>query len=271
MSINSYKLVPLKMFEDLLKNRQDSLENNRSIGSIIEDSQNDNSNEHSRERFSTPSGPQMTMGGSKERSSPLWVYEDQSILPDYSQGKKLTESFESYKNMLDDNTLPENIKIHLLQFLKDKYNKTREPYGAFEGDEDEDEPSDKIIHTIMYPMGPEKRKMVLSIVRIFRNNANLIKWNSEGDFVLPNYVDNLSINLNSLLRILVYANVGSNQEIESAIEIIKPFYKSIKNFIVNKKLIRRIENFRNNTTKKYVALNSKKKSLTNKKKKISQK
>ena len=70
MSINSYKLVPLKMFEDLLKNRQDSLENNRSIGSIIEDSQNDNSNEHSRERFSTPSGPQMTMGRGKERSSP---------------------------------------------------------------------------------------------------------------------------------------------------------------------------------------------------------
>ena len=111
----------------------------------------------------------------------------------------------------------------------------------------------------MYPMGPEKRKMALSIVRIFRNNANLIKWNSEGDFVLPNYVDNLSINLNSLLRILVYANVGSDQEIESAIEIINPFYKSIKDFIVNKKIIRRIENFRNNTSKKYVALNSKQK------------
>ena len=263
MSINSYKLVPLKMFEDLLKNRQDSVENNRSIRSIIEESQNDNSNDHSGERFSTPSGPQMLMGGSKERPNPLWVYEDQSILPDYSQGKKLTETFESYKNMLDDNTLPENIKIHLLQFLKDKYNKTRAPYGAFEPNEDEDpngeDGSDKILHTIMYPMGVEKRKLALSIVRIFRNNANLIKWNSKGDFVLPNYVDNLSINLNSLLRILVYANVGSDQEIESAIEIINPFYKSIKDYIVNKKIIRRIENFRNNTSKKYVALNSKKK------------
>ena len=46
MSINSYKLVPVKMFEDLTKNRQSPVENNRSIKSIIEESN---------QKYSTPS------------------------------------------------------------------------------------------------------------------------------------------------------------------------------------------------------------------------
>ena len=262
MSINSYKLVPVKMFEDLMKNRQPPVETNRSVKSIIEADQNNISNELSTPKYSTPSVPPMVMGDGRDRSTPLWVYEDQSILPNYSQGKKVTDSFESYKNMLDNDTVPEHIKIQLLQFLRDKYDKTRSSYDTVEIEDEEEsnyDDYDKILHATLDPMSADKRRRALDIVTVFRNNSNLIRWNPRGEFILPKYVDNSTINLKSLLKILVYVKEGSEQEIESAIDIIKPFYKAIKHHIVNKKILRRLENIHENVTKKYVALNSPKK------------
>ena len=99
----------------------------------------------------------------------------------------------------------------------------------------------------------------MDIVQVFLRNNNLIRWNAEGDFILPKYVDNSTINLESLLRTLLYVNAGSESEIQSAIDIIKPFYKSIKQYILNKKISRRLEAIQDNVTKKYVSLNSIKK------------
>merc|ERR1712082_171354 len=95
---------------------------------------------------------------------------------------------------------------------------------------------EKIIRSIINPMGPEKRRKAMDIVTIFLGNKNLIRWNSVGEFPLPIYATNLAINLNSLLKTLVYANGGSDQEIRSTIEIIKPFYRSIKEHVVNRKI-----------------------------------
>ena len=89
MSINSYKLVPVKMFEDLIKNKQPPVEHDRSIKSIIEDSQNNISNDPSSQKYSTSIGPQMSVGQGDGTSTPMWVYDNQSILPDYSQRKKV--------------------------------------------------------------------------------------------------------------------------------------------------------------------------------------
>ena len=250
------------MFEDLTRGKQDSVENNRSIKSIIDDPQNNITNGHSDQKYSAPSGPQMSSGGNKESPNPLWVYDDQTIMPNYSQGKKVTDTFESYKNMLDSNTVPDHIKIQLLQFLKDKYDKTRAPYDNFELDVDEDPDYDtnvEILHSILDPMGVQKRRKAKDIATVFLNNGNLIKWDSRGNFILPKYVDNSTINLKSLLRTLVYSNEGSEQEIQSTVEIIKPFFKSVKHLIVNKKILRRLESILDNVTKKYVALNSTKK------------
>ena len=62
MSINSYKLVPFKMFDDLIKYRHIPVECDWSITSIIEDSRNNISNDQSGVKYSTPSGPQMSVG-----------------------------------------------------------------------------------------------------------------------------------------------------------------------------------------------------------------
>ena len=276
MSINSYKLVPVKMFEDILKNTHTPVEANRSIKSIIEDSEintNNNNNIQNKDiepKYSTPINPQMSTGGAQ--TTPLWVYEDQNTLPSYSQAKKVADSFESYKNVLDNDSIPDRIKVQLLQYLKDKYNKTR---TAIEPSEDDDGVSDSVdpnydghnilLQSIMTAMGPEKRNKAKSIISFFLSNNNVIKWNSEGEFTLPKYADTSIINLASLMRILLYSNVGTEREIEEVIHIIRPFYKSIKDFIVNKKILNRLNIFQENIKNKYVSLNNTRKIPRNKK------
>ena len=98
-------------------------------------------------------------------------------------------------------------------------------------------------------MGPEKRRKVMDVVSVFLRNKNLIRWNSEGDFTLPIYAANLPINLDSLLKTLVYTNGGSDQEIQSTIEIIKPFFKIIKEHVVNRQENRTLEDIQDNVSK----------------------
>merc|ERR1712082_547578 len=121
---------------------------------------------------------------------------------------------------------------------------------------------EKIICSIINPMAPEKRRKAMNILNIFLGNKNLIRWNSVGEFTLPIYTANLPINLNSLLKTLVYANGGSDQEIRSTIEIIKPFYKSIKEHVVNRKVLKTLEGIEDDVSKKYIALKTNKKKKT---------
>merc|ERR1712055_546036 len=218
----------------------------------------------------TPINPQMSTGGAQ--TTPLWVYEDQNTLPSYSQAKKVADSFESYKNVLDNDSIPDRIKVQLLQYLKDKYNKTR---TAIEPSEDDDGVSDsvdpnydghsRLLQSTINAMGPEKRNKAKSIISFFLSNNNVIKWNSEGEFTLPKYVDTSIINLGSLMRILLYANLGTEREVEEVIHIIRPFYKSIKDFIVNKRILNRLNIFQENIKNKYVSLNNTRKIPRNKK------
>ena len=260
MSINSYKLVPVKMFEDIMKGHT-AVEANRSIKSIIEDSEN----KDTEPKYSTSVKPQTSTGGAQ--ATPLWVYEDQNTLPNYSQAKKVTDTFESYKNVLDNNSIPDHIKVQLLQYLKDKYDKTR---GAFDPSEDDDDDDDntgvnadpnydghnRLLQSIMDAMGPEKKNKAKSIISFFLSNNNVIRWNSEGEFTLPKYVDTSIINLGSLMRILLYANLGTEREVEEVIHVVRPFYKSIKDFIVNKRILRRLNIFQDNIKNNYVNFNS---------------
>ena len=251
------------MFEDLIKGAQAAVPKSRSVSSIREEAENNIRDVGSTQKYSTPNPPQMSMGGGNKNALaaplPQWVYEDQGELPNYSQGKKVTDSFEEYANMLDDNTIPEHIKIQLLQYLKDKYDKARMPREPSDELDDVDayyDAYDKKTQSILNSMSGEKRAKALDIVRVFQNNTNLIRWNSAGDFLLPKYVDTSAINLNSLLKTLLYAGAGSAREIQATIDIIDPFYKSIRHNIVNKKISNRLDGIRDNVSQRYVSLNS---------------
>ena len=263
MSINSYKLVPVKMFEDLIRDGRIPLGKGRSVSSIREASENNIQDVTSTQKYSTPTPPEMSMGeGDKNVSSgphPLWVYEDQTELPNYSQGKKVTDYFAEYTDMLNNNTVPDHIKVQLLQYLKDKYDKVkipREPSDELDDIDGNYDAYDKKTQSILNSMSVEKRAKALDIVRVFQNNTNLIRWNSAGDFLLPKYVDTSAINLNSLLKTLLYAGAGTAREILATIDIIEPFYKSIKHNIVNKKITSRLDGKKDNASQRYVSLNS---------------
>ena len=70
MSINSYKLVPVKMFEDLIKGACIPLGKSRSVSSIREESENNIQDVTSTQKYSTPNPPKMSMGGNKNASAP---------------------------------------------------------------------------------------------------------------------------------------------------------------------------------------------------------
>ena len=161
--------------------------------------------------------------------------------------------------MLNNNTIPDHIKIQLLQYLKDKYDKVkipREPSDELDDIDANYDAYDKKTQSILNSMSVEKRAKALDIVRVFQNNTNLIRWNSAGDFLLPKYVDTSAINLNSLLKTLLYAGAGTAREILATIDIIEPFYKSIKHNIVNKKITSRLDGKKDNASQRYVSLNS---------------
>ena len=84
---------------------------------------------------------------------------------------------------------------------------------------------------------------------------------------MPKYVDTSIINLSSLMRILLYANLGTEREVEEVIHVVRPFYKSIKDFIVNKRILRRLNTFQDNIKNNYVNLNNIGKSPKSKKNK----
>ena len=63
MSINSYKLVPVKMFEDLIKDARIPLGKSRSVSSIREESENNIQDVTTTQKYSTPNHPKMSMGG----------------------------------------------------------------------------------------------------------------------------------------------------------------------------------------------------------------
>ena len=84
---------------------------------------------------------------------------------------------------------------------------------------------------------------------------------------MPKYVDTSIINLSSLMRILLYANLGTEREVEEVIHVVRPFYKSIKDFIVNKRILRRLNTFQDNIKNNYVNFNNIGKSPRSKKNK----
>ena len=258
MSVESFKLVPVNMFKDLVSKTPQLPENNRSINSIIEENQKDHKKDH---LYTSSSSPKFFGEGQNRALPPLWVYEDQTTLPDYSLGQKVSNAFELYKDILNNNDIPSHLKISLLQHYKDKYDKARLSGDNFDQDmmDDEDDESrlnmnDKPTRIILdgIPL-LDKRRNAQEILRVFMNNRSIILWDSQGNFSLPKYIDNSKINLSSLIRILVYSNEGDDEAIEQTINIVKPFYKKIRSFINNKRVIQALDDFQYNVhNKKYL-------------------
>ena len=264
MSINTYKLVPLEAFEELTKKDNNTKNTSgkspdtdnqpgRSINSIIEENQkyiNPPNSSETAVKYSTNVAPAImspnTLKGGA--SGPQWVYEDANILPDFTLGKKVQDSFETYKDVLENKTLPTRLKVLLLQYFKDKYDRTR-LFGNSNNDDDNDDDDGDIdnlnysnkyspAYKVLTAAPADKRRIMLEILKILNNNKNYIDWDIDGNFKRPKFIDTNILNLGILLKTLTYAAQGTDNVIEEIVRVLRPLYKVLKPFIINRKIIK---------------------------------
>ena len=126
------------------------------------------------------------------------------------------------------------MKVVLLQYYKDKYNKARSPLDGDTTDDGDDNTA-VVANIIASYAANYKIIIVTAILNVFKNNYQLIRWNACGDITQPKCVKSTTLNLSSLIRLLVHKSVGSPEEITLATDIVRPLYKRLKHYIDNKK------------------------------------
>ena len=264
-----YKLIPEKHYQDLVTEKkaktlsseenQGNHENNeRSIKSIQENNEME-FNSISKENgvnisnlYGAPSPHLKTGTGIKD---PLWIYNNDNTLPQFSNPKKLMDSFTNYNKILDLD-LPEKLKIKIAQYYRDKYDQTRnkslELNEEYDDDSDYGDNDDVIIgpkaaldDAIKRIGQKSKQKMDLArkIGSILMKSAKFIKWDGSGEIIFPKYIN--EINLFNFLTFIVYARKGSENDIQNVFNIIRPFFKKIEDYIQNRLLLAKIRGFRN--------------------------
>ena len=263
-----YKLVPDKVYRDLVHdgnskiplNHHQKNEKERSVKSIQENNEmefNKISNENESNTANLYEAPSHLQSGDGLKP-PLWVFNDRNTLPQFSVGNKLVDSFSKYKKILDMD-LPEKLKIQLAQYYKEKYNHARFKGNEFnnddgdsddDGDDDDDDdvgylnPETRALEQVISKIRKNsKPKAILAarIGKIMLKSPKHIKWEGSGEISFPKYINNL--NLLKLLSCLVYARKGSVQELQDIFNLIRPFYKKIKDHIINKSLLAKINTF----------------------------
>ena len=175
------------------------------------------------------------------------------MLPDFTLGKKVQDSFEAYKDVLEDKNMPMRLKVQLLQYFKDKYDRTRlfgDNYNNNNNVDDVDDDDDysnldylnygkkySPAYKVLSTAPADKRRIMSEILKILNNNKNYIDWDIDGNFKKPNFIDVNILNLGILVKTLAYASHGSNKVIEEIVQLIRPLYKVLKPFIINRKII----------------------------------
>ena len=271
-----YKLIPEKHYQDLInekkctnlaphENQVNHENNERSIKSI-QDNNEMEFNSLSKENgvnisnlYGAPSPHLKTGRGLKD---PLWVYDNDNTLPQFSNPKKLLDSFSNYNKILDLD-LPEKLKVKIAQFYRDKYdnkrNKSIDRNDEDDDDDDDDENYDDndviiapkaALDVALKRIGQKSKvKMDLAnkIASVLLKSSKYIKWDGSGQIIFPKYIN--EINLFNLLSIIVYARKGSENDIQNIFNIIRPFFRKIEDYIQNRSLLDKIRGFRNKKNK----------------------
>ena len=95
------------------------------------------------------------------------------------------------------------------------------------------------IHKILAEI-PSNTKRVLAknILDIFIRNRKIFSWNKRGLITKPKKLPQSVSKLKHFIKILIYQNKGSQSEIQLIGDVIKPIFDRIKNFVLNKKILK---------------------------------
>ena len=269
MSFKSYKLIPIDDYEKMklyqpvypdtneeMDHKDDGNTSNRNIQNIIKDNL-----EHTEFKPSTHYVADSKLSIQKGGGGKIPIFlPDTGELPQFSRGMRLQKSYDDLSTVLNDNTIPDDLKIKLYTILKRKYDinrKTNPSNNDVGGDKHEERNynADETIrsgnHAIDSFPNQEKRSVAREIVNILLKRPEFVSWNSEGNLIRPNNAD---LSLYRFLEIMIYRKKGLKEEIEKIANAIKPLTRELTPYIVNAKLKQELEkNIADTRFSKYVS------------------
>ena len=265
MSIKTYKLVPIAAFakSDLNRTNTDGGEvteiPKRSVRSIIEDNLENTDFNPSTHHVAEQKYPQQGGGG----ENPLFL-PNTNILPQFSKGSRIKKSYDDTLNILNDDSLSDDLKIKLYTLMRHKYNAVRRGGdGAGDGEDEEfgktgsatQQQVLRAIRDIADNFPPNKQPNAYKIINVLLKNKRYIDWDIKGYITHPitRDVDIIS-HMKNFLVLLLYQNKGGRKQIELVAEIVRPFYRDIEKYVTNEKVRREMESRPYNVRlSKYVA------------------
>ena len=259
-----FKLVPIKDFEksDLNKDPkcdkgrddnddEDGCAPQRTIKDIIDSNSLENTEfEPSKHYVAEQKFIQKGSG-----ATPIWLPNEKQ-LPQFSRGSRIKKSYDDISNILNDNSISDDLKVRLYTMYRKKYNNA---INVRESDEDDDDDGVEDVDFIVkrkskqrelvgvirdivdkLPAG-RKQRIAYKIINILTKNKRHLSWDFDGTILHPPHRDlDEVVNMKKFLDIILYRNKGSRVQIGVVADLIKPFFKDVEPFILNEKLLNKI-------------------------------
>ena len=270
MNVKSFKLIPIHIFEkmDVSSECKENNVNERSVKDIVEsnlEKTNFKPSKHYVADFKIAPSPQEGKGLTGHATSGVPIFLPNSReLPQYSRGFKLKTSFDKIDSILEDENIPEDLKIKLYHLFKQKYDLTRNINSDDDGTYDSDNDQQKhkfsksgevsILNKIVSGYLPSTKSVDAQFLADILVKSN-IRWDNYGAIIYPKFNDLGSFDLSKLFKVLLYVNYPIPSHIDITARLIKPFADKLlkKNLIKNREVLNRIANASDTNFVKYVS------------------
>ena len=176
----------------------------------------------------------------EELTKPIFL-PDSNLLPERSKGFKLRVLDHDMNDILDDTTIPEDLKIKLFLLLKRKYDhvKTNNDNNSNTPEKFENDVNPRsIINKIVQALPKSQRVDGRRLADILMNQSKNLKWDNEGNIIYPVMKNLGSFDLNLLFKSLLQQKGVLNEHTKIAAKIIRPFYEILEqeDLLINRKL-----------------------------------
>ena len=261
MNIKTYKLVPVSFFDKVGKDgefvddnvKQKNMvtdEEERSVRDIVEANLQNTNFEPSKHYIADfkLGKPSLDGGGVGRLAKPSEsvLSSDRDVLSEKSHGVKLRSIDQDLNELLDNDKIPDGLKIKLYTILQRRYeqlknNTDRGKTGDNNDILDEDNPR-HILNDFISDLPKNKIGDGRVLGEILMNEFKHVRWDSEGGIIFPKMRHLGIFDLGYLIRTILYST-SSEKHTMLAAKIIRPFYhKLVKKMVVgNHKLTEFIE------------------------------
>ena len=252
--MHPYKLVPKHIFDELKAKeafKKQIMENDnsdvRSVKKIQENVLDETINSSDKTNAFYEAAKQHAIQQNKLNSGsgkdPLWVYNGEDVLPQFSKPHKLQRDNQLYENVLNSNDIPAKLKIELLEYYRSKYMNTKHRSKDVDTNSESEDDNYKNatkdgIRIALRGIIPLHKKRAQSIANALSGFPKHLRWNATGEIIHPKYAHH--IDLGNILDVLVNEDRGARVHLKQIEGLIYPFYEHIKKWISNRSIMQKI-------------------------------